>query len=115
MLAIGAATSVLVAAPVAATAATKVVDRTVLCEPAGIGYPESVRILGASVQPQASRGGALQPPLAYVYTPQGGEGVTAGLRTRKGSGPAYTTGAVWLDEARCRLTRPACSPLRNGP
>lgn len=86
-----------------AEAATRIVDRTLVCPMVGIGYPDSVRFLRVSAHPNRLQ---YDPPSAEVRNGGGGGPlVSVGVRTRPGGGVSYTTGAVWQSRPECSRTR----------
>jgi hypothetical protein len=85
-----------------ANAATRVVDRTVVCRMTGIGFPDPIRSIsvGASAR---SRALDLPPFVSARNGPSGEAGVSAGLQT--GPGPTHRTGYVLLSRTGCRSTK----------
>jgi hypothetical protein len=84
-----------------ASAAFRIVDRTLMCPMIGVGYPESIRVLDVS----ATR---FQP--TFDYSPRasvrngggGGPDVSAGVQT--GPGPGHS-GLVWLNRTGCTTSK----------
>ena len=102
-----AAVGALFVAPIAggAGSATRIVDRTLVCRPAGVGYPDSVRFMTAGATP-------FRAGLPYTVSPEisvrnggtaPGSGVSAGVRTGPASG--HATGAMWFTRTRCQRTK----------
>jgi hypothetical protein len=88
-----------------AESATRIVDRTLLCRPAGVGYPDSVRFMTVGGNP--FREEALYTDSASISVRNGGtapdSGVGAGVRTGPSSGRA--TGGMWFTRTRCQRTK----------
>jgi hypothetical protein len=86
-------------------AASRVIDRTLVCRPAGTGHPDPIRFM--TVWADRSRphpGGAPLPPSAVVGNPGAGDlGVHASIRTGPHAG--VPTGAVSLSRRPCRPTK----------
>jgi hypothetical protein len=84
-----------------ADAATRIVDRTVVCRMTGTGFPDPIRSIsvGASAR---SKGLDLPPFVSARNGPSGEAGVSAGLQT--GPGPSHRTGYVLLSRVACRST-----------
>jgi hypothetical protein len=85
-----------------ANAATRIVDRTVVCRMTGTGYPDPIRSIsvGASARSKALD---LPPFVSARNGPSGEAGVSAGLQT--GPGPSHRTGYVLLSRVACRSTK----------
>lgn len=85
-----------------AEAATRIIDRTVVCRMTGIGFPDPIRSIsvGASAR---SKGLDLPPFVSARNGPSGEAGVSAGLQT--GPGPSHRTGYVLLSRVACRSTK----------
>lgn len=84
------------------TAASRILDRTVVCHMAGAGYPDPVRYMDVQASPRLRGDG----PGAFVANgPSGGasaDGVSAGFFTRAFFGqPA----GLWLNRTRCTASR----------
>jgi hypothetical protein len=77
------------------------VDRTVVCEMTGTGFPDQIRFIsvGASAR---SKGLDLPPFVSARNGPSGEAGVSAGLQT--GPGPTHRTGYVLLSATECTST-----------
>jgi hypothetical protein len=123
-LAGAAAAAALVVASVGtgAESASRIIDRTVVCKMTGTGFPDTVRLITASVTPRLPATDAS--PTAGVTNGDetGGPLVGAGVRTgRAAVGTGSTTGEARIsDESgrRCTQTRnvPLSSKgLRGGP
>lgn len=102
-LVVAAASGVLLAVRVeAAEAASRILDRTVVCRMTGTGFPDPIRSIsvGASAR---SKGLDLPPLVSARNGPSGEAGVSAGLQT--GPGPTHRTGYVLLSRTGCRSTK----------
>jgi hypothetical protein len=88
-----------------AESASRIIDRTLVCRPAGTGHPDPVRFVNVYAEPfQPSVGGAPSPPWASVSNPGAGDlGVHVSIRT--GPYSSNPTGAVWLSRRPCRRTK----------
>src|SRR5687768_3522595 len=76
----------------AAESASRIVDRTVVCEMTGTGFPDQIRFMSVGA---SSRSQANLPPFVSARNGASGEaGVSAGLQT--GPGPTHRTGYVLL-------------------
>jgi hypothetical protein len=86
-------------AAVALALASPVVDRTVICDTFGEGFPDAVRVMDASAGPRIAKNA----PGASVNNGFREDGVSAGFYT----GPYYghPTGAVYLSRTTCGPTR----------
>jgi hypothetical protein len=99
-----AAIALLLAAPVGSgvEASSRIVDRTVVCEMTGTGFPDQLRFI--SVGASARSKGLDLPPFVSARNGASGEaGVSAGLQT--GPGPTHRTGYVLLSRTGCRSTK----------
>jgi hypothetical protein len=111
----------LLAAPLGSGAewASHIIDRTVVCRTAGMGFPEAVRFMNVSAEPSQQLGGAPAPPWLFVGNPSGGgdAGVSASIRT----GPYGNDASGYISLSRTRCTRTNVripltgSGLRGGP
>jgi hypothetical protein len=103
-LAGAAATGVLLGVPVesGAGAASRILDRTVVCRMTGTGFPDPIRSISVGVSGRSE--GLDLPPFVSARNGHGGEsGVSAGLQT--GPGPSSRTGYVLLSRTACRQTK----------
>ena len=98
-----------------AESASRIIDRTVVCQTAGVGYPDVVRFMNVSAEPGSAARDA--GPRAFIGNPAGGEsGVSAAVSTRSAFGP-LAAGGLWL--SRCQRSpirvRLSGSGLQGGP
>jgi hypothetical protein len=93
-----------------ADAATRIVDRTVVCRMTGTGIPDPIRSIsvGASARSKALD---LPPFVSARNGPMGAAGVSVGLQT--GPSPSQRTGYVLLSRMACRSTKLRV-PLSSG-
>lgn len=108
-LAAGAVLSSLIAAAAASGsgAASRVVDRTLLCRAVGEGFPDPVRVMNAWGGPRAAENA----PFMQVENGFRGEGVSAGFYT--GRYYEHPTGNVWISRTACSRTKLRV-PLTSG-
>src|SRR5918999_1675422 len=103
----------------ATPAASRIIDRTVVCRTVGVGYPDAVRFMNVSAEPFQHLGGAPAAPWLSISNagPGGESGVGAGIRTGPWGNDA--SGFVSLSRTRCKTTSvrvPLSSAgLRGGP
>jgi hypothetical protein len=94
----------LLAAPIAGgtESATRIIDRTVICRTAGVGYPDTVRIMHVSANPSSPARDTT--PRVHIGNPAGGDpGVSAALSIGSAFGP-LSAGGMWLSRTRCLRT-----------
>jgi hypothetical protein len=115
-----AATGALLASPVrgGGEQAARVIDRTVVCRTAGVGYPDAVRFMNVSAEPSQQLGGAPAPPWLFFSNPGSGDDAGVSVSMRTGPYGNDASGFVSLSR-RCTRTRvrvPLSSRgLRGGP
>ena len=96
--------------------ASRIVDRTVVCQMTGTGFPDQIRVMSVGASSR-SQGLNLPPFLSARNGPSGEAGVSAGLQT--GPSPSHRTGYVLLSASECTSTRLrvllSSRGLRGGP
>jgi hypothetical protein len=116
-----AASGAFLSAPIAggAESASRIIDRTVVCRTAGLGYPDAVRFMSVSAEPFQHLGGSPHPPWLFVSNRGSYDdtGVSASIRTGPyGNDPS---GHVSFTRAPCRATSTRVplsrTGLRGGP
>lgn len=83
-----------------AESATRIIDRTLVCQTTGVGAPDPIRFLDVAASPVERRA---SPMVSISNGPVGAAGVTIGANT--GPGWGRPTGAAWLTLRRCTATR----------
>jgi hypothetical protein len=85
-----------------ADAATRIVDRTVVCRMTGTGFPDPIRSISVGASGRSK--GLDLPPFVSARNGSSGEtGISAGLQT--GPGPSRGSGYVLLSRTGCRSTK----------
>lgn len=81
----------------------RIIDRTVVCRTAGVGYPDAVRFMNVSAEPFQHLGGAPAAPWLFVGNSgsAGEPGVGASIRT----GPWGNDASGFASLSRTRCTR----------
>jgi hypothetical protein len=85
-----------------AGAASRIIDRTLVCRTGGTGFPDPIRFMTATASPR-NQGLGLPPILSAHNGPSGEAGVSAFVQT--GPAPGHATGYVSWSRTRCTTTK----------
>jgi hypothetical protein len=93
-------------------AASRIIDRTMICPMVGVGYPDSIRFLHVSATPFRREARYVDVPRAGVRNGgYGGPQVSVSLATRPGGS---STPGVWLSRPECPRTNLRVALLGKG-